>query len=102
MIDTIRLALKQGREVYLHYRSSHTKRLSGRRLRPYGLLFGKQHYLVGMSPDRHRGEARLFALAHIRRVACLDTSFVPDPGFARQRVAERSFGVFQEEPQQAV
>jgi predicted DNA-binding transcriptional regulator YafY len=102
VIDTIRLALKQGREIYLHYRSRHTKRSSGRRLQPYGLLFGKQHYLVGMSPDRHPGEARLFALAHIRRVACLDTSFVPDPGFSLQRFAEQSFGVFQEEPQDVV
>jgi hypothetical protein len=35
VIDTIRLAIKQGRELYLAYRSRHTKRSSGRRLHPY-------------------------------------------------------------------
>ena len=81
VIDTIRLAIKQGNELYLHYRSPRTKRSSGRRLQPYGFLFGKQHYLVGMSPDRHPGEARLFALAHIRRASCLDRTFERDPAF---------------------
>lgn len=102
VIDTIRLAIKQGNELYLHYRSPHTKRSSGRRLQPYGFLFGKQHYLVGMSPDRHPGEARLFALAHIRRANCLDATFQRDPTFSLQKFAERSFGVFQEEPQDIV
>ena len=102
VIDTIRLAIKQGNELYLHYRSPHTKRSSGRRLQPYGFLFGKQHYLVGMSPDRHPGEARLFALAHIRRASCLDRTFERDPAFSLQKFAERSFGVFQEEPQDIV
>src|SRR5262249_49746607 len=65
VIDTIRLAIKQGDEIYLYYRGRLSRRSSGRRLQPYGFLFGKQHYLVGMSPDRHPGEARLFALANI-------------------------------------
>jgi predicted DNA-binding transcriptional regulator YafY len=67
VIDTIRLAIKQGNEIYLHYRGRLTRRSSGRRLQPYGFLLGKQHYLVGMSPDRHPGEARLFALANIKQ-----------------------------------
>ena len=55
-----------------------------------------------MSPDRHPGEARLFALAHIRRASCLERTFERDPAFSLQRFAERSFGVFQEEPQDIV
>ena len=101
VIDTIRLAIKQGCEIYIAYRSRHSRRSSGRRLHPYGFLLGKQHYLVGMSPDRHPGDARLFALAQIQRVSLLDRSFAKDPAFSLQKFAERSFGVFQE-PQQDV
>lgn len=102
VIDTIRLAIKQGNELYLHYRGRRGQRSSGRRLQPYGFLLGKQHYLVGMSPDRHPGDARLFALANIKRVNCLDTTFQRDASFSLQKFAERSFGVFQEEPQDIV
>jgi predicted DNA-binding transcriptional regulator YafY len=98
VIDTIRLAIKQGREIYVAYRSRHTRRSSGRRLHPYGFLLGKQHYLVGMSPDRHPDDARLFALSQIQKVGLLDRSFVRQPGFSLQKFAERSFGVFQEAP----
>jgi predicted DNA-binding transcriptional regulator YafY len=96
VIDTIRLAIKQGRELYVAYRSRHTRRSSGRRLHPYGFLLGKQHYLVGMSPDRHPGDARLFALGQIQRASVLDRTFVRDSAFSLQKFAERSFGVFQE------
>lgn len=96
VIDAIRLAIKQGREIYVAYRSSHSRRSSGRRLHPYGFLLGKQHYLVGMSPDRHPSDARLFALGQIQRVNLLDRSFVREPTFSLQKFAERSFGVFQE------
>ncbi len=102
VVDTIRLAIKQGSEIYLHYRSGHSRRASGRRLQPYGFLLGKQHYLVGMSPDRHPGEARLFALANIMRVNCLDTTFRRDETFSLQKFSERSFGVFQEQPRDIV
>ena len=102
VIDIVRQAIKEGRELYLHYRSPHSRRASGRRLQPYGFLLGKQHYLVGMSPDRHPGEARLFALAHVRRVALKDTTFVRDPAFSLETFAERSFGVFQGPPHDVV
>lgn len=98
VIDTIRLAIKQGREIYIAYKSRHTRRSSGRRLHPYGFLLGKQHYLVGMSPDRHPDDARLFALAQIQKVGLLDRGFARQPGFSLQKFAERSFGVFQEAP----
>jgi predicted DNA-binding transcriptional regulator YafY len=102
VIDAIRLAIKQGREIYVAYRSLHSRRSSGRRLHPYGFLLGKQHYLVGMSPDRHPGDARLFALAQIQRINVLDRSFVRDAAFSLQKFAERSFGVFQEAPRDIV
>jgi predicted DNA-binding transcriptional regulator YafY len=102
VIDTIRLAIKQGKEIYIAYRSRHMRRSSGRRLHPYGFLLGKQHYLVGISPDHHPDEARLFALAQIQRVSLLDKAFVRNGDFSLQKFAERSFGVFQEAPHDIV
>ena len=101
VVDTIRLAIKQGRELYLAYRSRHSGRATGRRLQPYGFLFGNRHYLVGMSPDRHPGEARIFALAQIRKASIGEFTFRRDPAFSLQRFAEAAFGVFRE-PAQAV
>lgn len=102
VIDVVRQAIKEGRELYLAYRSPHSRRASGRRLQPYGFLLGKQHYLVGMSPDRHPGEARLFMLGHVTRVSLKDTTFVRDPGFSLEAFAQRSFGVYQGEPHDIV
>jgi predicted DNA-binding transcriptional regulator YafY len=101
-IDLIRQAIKQGRMIYLAYQSRHSGRASGRHLEPYGFLFGKRHYLVGMAPDRHPGEARLFALSSIRKVTVLDKPFRRDPAFSLEAFAQRAFGVFQEEPKDIV
>lgn len=89
----------RGAGVGVHGQS---RRSSGRRLQPYGFLLGKQHYLVGMSPDRHPGEARLFALGQIGRVNPLQRTFLKNESFSLRRFVERSFGVFQEAPQDIV
>ena len=96
ILDTIRLAIKQGRQIYLAYRSRNSGRATGRTLQPYGFLFGNRHYLVGMSPERHPGDARLFTLANIQSVRITENPFRRDPDFSLQRFAERAFGIFQE------
>jgi predicted DNA-binding transcriptional regulator YafY len=100
-VDTIRLAIKQGREIHLSYRSRRTGKASGRRLQPLGFLLGRQHYLVGAAPEGAT-EPRLFALSGIRRVTVTDRPFRRDPAFSLARFAERAFGVFQEPPQEIV
>lgn len=102
VLETLRLAIKQGREVYVSYRKMREGRSTGRRLEPYGFLFGNRHYLVAMAPDRHPGEARLYALSHIRQVRIGEAGFRRDPAFSLQTFAERSFGVFQEQPMEVV
>lgn len=102
VIDTIRLAIKQGRMVYLGYRSRGSGRASGRVLEPYGFLLGNRHYLVGMAPDRHPGDARLFALSNVQKVKVLDRTFQRDPNFSLEAFAQRAFGVFQEAPRDIV
>ncbi len=102
VIDTIRLAIKQARVIYLAYRGRRTGRASGRHLEPYGFLFGNRHYLVGMAPDRHPGEARLYALSNVLKVSVTDKPFRRDPAFSLEQFAQRAFGVFQEEPRDIV
>ncbi|MGD9535552.1 MAG: helix-turn-helix transcriptional regulator [Alphaproteobacteria bacterium] len=102
VIDTIRLAIKQSRELYLHYRNLRSKRASGRRLEPYGFLFGNRHYLVGMSPNLHPGEARLFELSRIRGVKIGERPFTRDPAFSLHDFAKQSFGVYREPPHDVV
>jgi predicted DNA-binding transcriptional regulator YafY len=101
-IDTIRRAIKEGRQIYLGYRDRRSGRASGRFLEPYGFLFGNRHYLVGMSPARHPGQARLFALANITRVSVSRRPFARDPAFSLRAFSERAFGVYQEPPQDIV
>jgi predicted DNA-binding transcriptional regulator YafY len=102
VIDTIRLAIKQGRELYLAYRGRRTGRSSGRRLQPLGFIFGNRHYLVGIAPEKPPAEPRLYALSGVSRVSVTERAFQRDPGFSLQRFAERAFGVFQDEPRDIV
>ena len=107
VIDTIRLAIKQGSEIYLTYRSRHTAKSSGRQLRPLGFIFGSRHYLVGVAPDKGDGEKeatepRLFALSGVKKVRVTDRPFRRDPDFSLRRFAERAFAVFQEAPRDIV
>ena len=102
LIDTIRLAIKQGRELYVTYRSRHSGKSSGRHLQPYGFIFGNRHYLAGVSPDLHPGEMRMFSLSHIKAAKVTDRLFRRDPKISLSKFTERAFGVFQEEPRDIV
>ncbi|MCK6452920.1 MAG: WYL domain-containing protein [Alphaproteobacteria bacterium] len=102
VIDTIRLAIKQGRELYLTYYSRHSGKTTGRYVRPYGFIFGSRHYLVGQSPDKADGLPRMFALSGIGKVRVTDRAFRRDPDFSLRRFAERAFAVFQEAPRDIV
>ncbi len=97
-LSALRLAIKQGRQVYLRYRSRRSGRRTGRKLHPYGFLFGSRHYLVAYCPRASEPKIRLFALAGIRGVKIVDEVFERPAEFSLGAFAERSFGVFQEEP----
>ena len=96
VIEAIRSAIKQQREVYVSYRKRRTNSRSGRHLQPYGILLGNRHYLVAMSRERHADHARLYSLANIDSISVADRAFVRDRAFSLRQFAERSFGVFQE------
>jgi predicted DNA-binding transcriptional regulator YafY len=100
VVEVLREALLRSRAVRLDYRARIGGRETRRIVHPYGFLFGGRHYLVARDPTAR--ELRLFSLADIRNAELLDRDFEREPGFDLRRFAERSFGVFQEEPRDVV
>jgi predicted DNA-binding transcriptional regulator YafY len=98
ILGRLREAIITRRKVRLHY----TYRGSGKRgyqvVQPYGFLYGKRHYLVAWSEVDRAKDFRSFALSNVERVELLVQTFSRKRGFSIQKYAERSFGVFQEEP----
>ena len=102
LLATLRLAIKLPSELRLTYVGRRSQITTTRRVQPYGLLLGKQHYLVGMSPDSTPPNVRMFALGQIQKLKLLNSSFIKDPTFSLQKFAENSFGIFQEKPHDIV
>jgi len=99
-LDAIRRGLLTSRRVSFRYESRATGRSSVQVQEPHGILFGSRPYLVACSPDEQ--DWRLWALSHMDEVAVTATPFVRRPDFDLRAFAARSFGVFQEEPEDVV
>jgi predicted DNA-binding transcriptional regulator YafY len=94
----LRLAIMACLKVRLHYRASGTGQLSRQLVCPYGFLYGNRHYLVAYSTNDQARDYRLFRLGNIERIEVTNEPFRRRKDFSLKRYAERSFGVFQEEP----
>lgn len=95
---TLRFALLACRKVRLTYRYRASRAMGYDTVHPYGFLYGHRHYLVAWSENDWAEDFRNFSLSDIAEAKLLDESFPRDPEFSLARYAERSFGVFQEEP----
>jgi len=83
-------------EILVTFRSSGK---TGRQtVEPYGFLYGTRNYLVANVDNPNGTGLRLFSLSNISSVRLLEDGFSKDSEFSLQEYAERSFGVFQEEP----
>ena len=100
VLALLREAIKTERVVALQYFGQSSKRLSWQRVRPYGVLYGNQAFLVGMTAWAEG--ARLWRLANANDVRITDETFHRDPTFDLRRYAKRSFGTYQESPVQVV
>jgi predicted DNA-binding transcriptional regulator YafY len=98
IIAELRHAILACKKVQLHYRARSSGALSRTLVCPYGFLYGNRHYLVADSFNPQARGLRLFSLANIEKVEATARSFTRRKGFSLQKFAERSFGVFQEEP----
>jgi predicted DNA-binding transcriptional regulator YafY len=96
IVGTLRQATITRHKIRLHYLYRSSRRRGHQVVRPYGFLYGSRHYLVAWS---HRAQDfRNFALSNIERVKVLDRSFTRKSDFSLRDYAQRSFGVFQENP----
>lgn len=97
IVGALRQAILATKKVRIHYHY----RGSGKRgfdiVHPYGFLYGNRHYLVAWSENEQARDFRNFALSNIERAEPLDRPF-RKRRFSLPEYAERSFGVFQEEP----
>jgi predicted DNA-binding transcriptional regulator YafY len=96
LLAALRRALLEGVQVAFAYGAPPRRR----KVVPYGLLFGPRAYLVARA-GRH-AEPALFRLDAIHDLKRLDEPGAPPPDFDLAAYAERSFGVFQEAPEEVV
>jgi predicted DNA-binding transcriptional regulator YafY len=98
IVAALRQAILASRKVKLHYRYRGSGKTGYDTVRPYGFMYGNRHYLVAWSENERARDFRNFSLSNIERAELLEKSFTRRRGFSLQEYAERSFGVFQEEP----
>lgn len=92
----LREAIKGFCKVKMTYHSRVKGDVTERIIHPYGFIYGLRHYLIAWCEEA-KG-MRSFSLPNITDVSLLDVPYRKDPTFDLEAYAERSFGVFQEEP----
>jgi predicted DNA-binding transcriptional regulator YafY len=100
VVEALREAILGCRVVELDYRRSRTGEPETLLAHPYGFLHGNKHYLVAHVPTS--GRVRILPLTGIRTVKARDAWFERPADFDLAHFAERSFGVFQEEPYEVI
>ncbi|PCI41483.1 MAG: WYL domain-containing protein [Rhodospirillaceae bacterium] len=96
LIYKLRDAVKSCRAVRIQYEGRESGKLSWQTVQPYGFLYGHRHYLIAWFP--YMEDWRNFPLTNIHAVEVQNEGFTRDLEFSLKDYAERSFGVFQEEP----
>ncbi len=92
----LREAIKGFCKVRITYHGRVKGDVTERVVHPYGFVYGLRHYLIAWCED---GKGlRSFSLPNISDITLIHAPFRKDPSFDLIEYAERSFGVFQEEP----
>ena len=102
VVGALRQGILAAKKVRLHYLYRGSGKRGFETVHPYGFIYGKRHYLVAWSENERAKNFRSFALSNIERVELLDKTFSRRRSFSLKAYAERSFGVFQEEPVEVV
>lgn len=96
VLAVIRQALVADRMLDCSYRRVGSTTPVERRPIPYGLIFGRRHYLV--AGFENNAKPHLMRLDRIDRATLTTTIARAPDGFDVTRYARRSFGIYQEEP----
>ena len=100
VLSSLRQALLDQRVIRFNYGGDDGEPPRWRKVVPYGLLFGPRYYLV--ASVKSRPGPVLFRLDMIHDVKVTEELGSPPEAFNLKTYAERSFGVFQEEPEDVV
>lgn len=97
ILDRVQEAALGHRTLEIVYYTMSTKKVTKRRLDPYGVRFyGGTFYVVGRC--HLRNEVRVFALDRIKMLHDTGEGFEIPPGFSLESFVAQSFGVFVGEP----
>jgi predicted DNA-binding transcriptional regulator YafY len=96
VVETLRDAILACRVVRIDYRRSRSGEPEDVLAHPYGFLHAHKHYLAAHVPAA--GRVRILPLTGIVSVELRDEWFERPEQFDLRAFAERSFGVYQEEP----
>lgn len=88
-------AILASKKIKICYRNKHGGHHSYL-VNPYGFLYGNGHYLVAFHDDAK--DYKYFMLNKITDVRICNTFFERDENFSLQKVTEKSFGAYREEP----
>lgn len=99
VISKIREAVLSLHQIKIAY-LNRTGKVSRNTLMPYGILYGdRNHYLLARHSDGYAGgKVHHFILSNIREIEILPETYGIPEDFDLEKFAERSFGVFQEDP----
>lgn len=99
LLGVIREAILSVKKLSALYKSNHTGESEQRILCPYGVLYGRRAYLV--AHEDNLSEMKLWRLDRLSEVEVNRDNFKPQI-FSLAEYAQRSFGVFQDEPQRII
>jgi predicted DNA-binding transcriptional regulator YafY len=97
VLSALREALLAMKVVRFNYGGDDGEPARWRKVVPYGLLFGPRYYLVACIKGRR--DPVLYRLDQIHDVKVTDEQGAPPETFDLKAYSERSFGVFQEPPE---
>ena len=96
LLRTVRSAIKRNQKLDFDYVSRSSGRRSRKLVDPYGVIYGNRPYLVAQT-DRG-ATPQLWLLTNMSDVQISEQTFERNEAFKLREFAERSFGVYQEEP----
>lgn len=98
--ENIRQAILSLKQIRIQYKGKYSGKVSSLKLLPYGILYGERnHYLLAKHSDGYDGNnIHYFILSNVLSIEILNEPYKIDSDFSLREWAERSFGVYQEEP----
>jgi len=98
IFEKLRMGIKAPSKLKVRYRRRKERDIKEYILLPYGIIIGHRHYLIARIDHPKADKYLPFSISNIENVEVLDQPFTKDEEFSLSSYAERSFGVFQEEP----